>query len=209
MSNLANIKLKVCGLRDNVAEVAALNPDFMGFICYDKSPRFLGKDYVNNTKSEIKKVGVFVNQSIDELLDYVRRYQFDMVQLHGNESVDYCVELKAYDIKIIKVFAGNQLPSQMVIDDFVPFVDYFLFDTKLDTHGGTGVAFEWNNLKTLTLKKPVFLSGGLSLENIARIENIEGVEIYALDVNSKFEITPGNKDIEKLKALKNIMTHEI
>ena len=209
MSKLANIKLKVCGLRDNVAEVAALNPDFMGFICYDKSPRYIGADFSIEAQNDILKIGVFVNQPIEEVLEMTSKHRFDMVQLHGSESVDYCVELKAYDIKIIKVFAGNQLPSQQVIDDFVPFVDYFLFDTKLDTHGGTGVAFEWSNLKALTLKKPVFLSGGLSLENVARIENIEGIEIYALDVNSKFEVTPGNKDIEKLKALKNIMTHEI
>ncbi len=209
MSKLTNIKLKVCGLRDNVNEVALLMPDFMGFICYDKSPRFIGKEFSIDVNEMIKKIGVFVNQSIEEVLDLVKKHQFDMVQLHGNESVDYCVELKAYGIEIIKVFAGNKLPSQTVIDAFLPFVDYFLFDTKLDTHGGTGVAFDWNNLKYLTIKKPLFLSGGLSLENISMIEELDGIEIYAIDVNSKFEITPGNKNIEKLTSLKKLMTNEI
>jgi phosphoribosylanthranilate isomerase len=209
MSKLANIKLKVCGLRDNIDEVAALEPDFMGFICYDKSPRYIGKDFSNNLKNEAFKIGVFVNQPIDEVLDLAKKHRFDMVQLHGNENVDYCVELKAYDLKIIKVFAGNKLPAQHEIDAFLPFVDYFLFDTKLETHGGTGKTFDWNNLKTLTIKKPIFLSGGLSLENIASIEELNRLEIFAIDVNSKFEISPGRKDIEKLKSLKKLMTHEI
>lgn len=209
MSKLANIKLKVCGLRDNINEVAALKPDFIGFICYKKSPRYIGKGLSNDITVEVQKIGVFVNQPIDEVLDLMKSHHFDMVQLHGNENVDYCVELKAYDIKIIKVFAGNKLPGQIEIDAFLPFVDYFLFDTKLETHGGTGMTFDWNNLKTLTIKKPIFLSGGLSLENITSIEELGGLEIFAIDVNSKFEISPGRKDIEKLKSLKKMMTHEI
>ncbi|MTI38960.1 phosphoribosylanthranilate isomerase [Fulvivirga lutimaris] len=203
------MKLKVCGLRDNIDEVAALEPDFMGFICYDKSPRFIGESFSKNINTKAIKVGVFVNQPVDEVLDLVRKHQFDFVQLHGSENVDYCVELKAYDIKLIKVFAGNKLPDQFEIDAFLPFVDYFLFDTKLETHGGTGMTFDWNNLKTLTIKKPIFLSGGLSLDNIESIKELQGLEIFAIDVNSKFEISPGRKDIEKLKSLKKLMTHEI
>lgn len=209
MSKLANIKLKVCGLRDNINEVAALEPDFMGFICYVKSPRYIGESFSKNIKTKAIKVGVFVNQPVDQVLDLVKKYGFDMVQLHGDENVDYCVELKAYDIKIIKVFAGNKLPAQHKIDAFLPFVDYFLFDTRLEKHGGTGVTFDWNNLKSLSLKKPVFLSGGLSLDNITSIKALDGIEIFAIDVNSKFEDAPGLKNIEKLRSLKKMMTHEI
>lgn len=208
MSKLATIKLKVCGLRDNVDEVVALAPDFMGFICYGKSPRFIGNGFLG-PKTAIKKIGVFVNQPIDEVFELVKKHQFDVVQLHGNENVDYCVELKAVGIVIIKVFAGNQLPTQQQLDAFVPFVDYFLFDTKLETHGGTGVTFDWGKLKELSIKRPLFLSGGLSLENIKTIEDIDGLDIYAIDVNSRFETAPTNKDIEKLIALKKMMTYEI
>jgi phosphoribosylanthranilate isomerase len=207
MSDFNNIKIKVCGLRDNIEEVAALNPDFMGFIFYKKSPRFVGDNFVKNYNSEALSIGVFVNQTVEEVLELYKKHDLDLVQLHGNESIDYCVELKAFDIKIVKVFAGNHLPSQLVIDAYAPFIDYYLFDTKGEHEGGNGIAFDWNLLTTLNLQKPVFLSGGIDLDNVNNIKNLKGIKIHAIDVNSKFEITPGKKDVNKLKKLKSILNN--
>jgi phosphoribosylanthranilate isomerase len=209
MSRLKDIKLKICGLRDNIHEVADLQPDFMGFIFYDKSPRYVGNDFKIDDNIKGNKIGVFVNQAIEEVLRIKKKYQLDLVQLHGNESVEYCVELKAYGVSIIKVFAGNQLPIQHVLDMYNSFVDYFLFDTKTDKEGGTGISFDWNNLNSLKIQKPIFLSGGLSLENIKAIEDEDGLDIFAIDVNSRFELSPGLKDIESLKKLKSILKDEI
>jgi phosphoribosylanthranilate isomerase len=209
MSKLKDIKLKICGLRDNIHEVADLQPDFMGFIFYEKSPRFVGYDFEIDDRIKGDKIGVFVNQAIEEVLSIYKKYQLDHVQLHGNESVDYCVELKGYGISIIKVFGGNKLPSQFVLDAYNSFVDYYLFDTKTDKEGGTGISFDWENLLTLKIQKPIFLSGGLSLENIKAVEDVDGLDIFAIDVNSRFELSPGLKDIESLKKLKSILKDEI
>lgn len=200
MLNLS-IKLKVCGLRDNVGEVESVDPDFMGFIFYPKSPRYVGEDYVMPKGINAKKVGVFVNQSIEEVMSLKQKYQLEYLQLHGDESVDYCVELKAVDSKIIKVFAGNKPLNQEVLDSYAEFIDYYLFDTKMDKHGGNGVVFEWTNIDQLRLKKPYILSGGISLENVGEVSRSVN-KPFAIDVNSKFEISPGLKDLEKLKELK-------
>ncbi len=205
MSELNNLKLKVCGLRDNVKDVAALSPNFMGFIFYNKSPRYVGDAFVLDTKTTALRIGVFVDQSIDEVLEIYRKHKLDMVQLHGSESIDYCVELKAYDVKIIKVFAGNEFPSQVTIDAYAPFIDFYLFDTKGKYEGGNGIAFDWTVLDQVKLTKPLFLSGGIDLDNVHNIKRLRGIEIYAIDVNSKFEVTPGKKDIDKLKKLKSIL----
>lgn len=195
-------KIKVCGLRDNISAVNDLNPDFMGFIFYPKSPRYVGESFVMPDGLNGEKVGVFVNQPVLSLIAAQKKYQLDYLQLHGDENVDYCVELKANAIKIIKVFAGNNLPSQADLDEFAPFIDYYLFDTKLDQHGGNGVVFDWSVIKSLKLKKPLFLSGGISLKNSKQVKQL-GSTVYAIDVNSKFEIDPGLKDITKLQDLKN------
>lgn len=195
------IKLKVCGLRDNVDEVEGVDPDFMGFIFYPKSPRYVGEDYVMPKGIKAKKVGVFVNQSIEEVMSLKQKYQLDYLQLHGDESVDYCVELKAIDSKIIKVFAGNKPLNQEVLDSYAEFIDFYLFDTKLDKHGGNGVAFDWTTIDQLRLKKPYILSGGIGLENVGEVSRSVN-KPFAIDVNSKFEISPGLKDLEKLKELK-------
>ncbi|MEQ8927845.1 MAG: phosphoribosylanthranilate isomerase [Fulvivirga sp.] len=195
-----SIKLKVCGLRDNVIEVTDVEPDFMGFIFYKKSPRFVGEDFVMPNGIRAKKVGVFVNQSIEEVMSLKQKYQLDYLQLHGDESVDYCVELKAVDSKIIKVFAGNKPLNQEVLDSYSEFIDYYLFDTKMDKHGGNGIAFDWTNIDQLRLKKPYILSGGISLDNVVEVSRSVNIP-FAVDVNSKFEISPGLKDIKRLKEL--------
>lgn len=195
------MKLKVCGLRDNISEVAELSPDFTGFIFYPKSPRYVGEGFVMPNIST-KKVGVFVNEQIDKVLALKKQYGLDYIQLHGDENVDYCVELMSNSTKIIKVFAGNNLPSQNELDRYHPFVSYYLFDTKLDKPGGNGVTFDWNSLSALQINKPYFLSGGIGTESIEKLNEIKNPPM-AIDVNSRFEISPGLKDIEKLRILKN------
>lgn len=198
------IKLKVCGLRNNITEVDALNPDYVGFIFFPKSPRYVGTLFVKPNNLRGHAVGVFVNQPVDEVLELSAKYKLDYIQLHGDESVDYCVEIKALSRKIIKVFAGNKPLDQNILDDYAPFIDYYLFDTKLEQHGGTGVSFNWDVLHNLKLKKPYFISGGVGLDNIDDLLK-SGLQPYALDVNSKFEVEPGLKDIERLKELKELI----
>ncbi len=196
------LKIKVCGLRDNILEVAALQPDMMGFIFFPKSPRYVGKDFIMPEVLTALKVGVFVNQPVMEVKNIQKKYQLDYLQLHGDENIDYCVELKSNALKIIKVFAGNALPGQVKLDAYAPFIDYYLFDTKLTQHGGNGIAFDWSVIEDQKLKKPLILSGGINLDNVEELVPIAD-KIYGIDLNSKFEIEPGLKDIQKLEELKS------
>lgn len=201
-----NMKLKVCGMRDveNIKALIELKPDFMGFIFYDKSPRFVGNDLdvelMNSIPREIKKVGVFVNATVDFILQNVRKYGLNYVQLHGNEMPDFCRNLRLKGVNIIKAFRVDNDFIFSQLNNYKPHVDFFLFDAKGDGYGGNGISFDWNILKKYDNQKPYFLAGGVSLENFDILENIIP-QPYALDVNSKFEIEPALKDIEKLEEL--------
>ena len=201
----SRLKIKVCGLRDNILEVDAVQPDFIGFIFYPKSPRYVGYDFVMPPALAALKVGVFVNQPIRQVMEIQRKHDLDYLQLHGDENVDYCVELKAHALKIIKVFAGNQMPLREDLDNYAPFIDYYLFDTKLAQHGGNGISFDWSVLHNLNLKKPIILSGGISLANVKELDSLAD-KIYAIDVNSKFETSPGLKNINQIKELKSTIS---
>ncbi|UII30330.1 phosphoribosylanthranilate isomerase [Fulvivirga ulvae] len=209
MPKLSSVKLKVCGLRDNIAEVAALRPDFAGFIFYDRSPRYAGdmllKNYFNDFPESTMKVGVFVNQPVEKVLDTARQFSLDFVQLHGDESFAECLHLKANGLGVIKVFAGNKVIDRKLLLEYAEVVDYYLFDTRLKSYGGNGVTFDWTVLKGLDLPKPVILSGGLTLENIRQLEELDDLDIYAIDINSQFEISPGLKNTELIKQLKEQM----
>lgn len=201
-----NMKLKVCGMRDveNIKALIELKPDFMGFIFYDKSPRFVGNDLdvelMNSIPREIKKVGVFVNATVDFILQNVRKYGLNYVQLHGNEMPDFCKNLRLKGVNIIKAFRVDNDFIFSQVNNYKPHVDFFLFDAKGDGYGGNGISFDWSILKKYDNQKPYFLAGGVSLENIDVLETIIP-QPYALDVNSKFEIEPAVKDIEKLEEL--------
>ena len=208
MPKPTEIKLKVCGLRDNIEEVAALSPDLVGFIFYNKSPRFLGDledDVIRQLPSTIDKVGVFVNSPEEYVLEMVNRYDLQYAQLHGDESPEYCKDLQGQGVKIIKVFGGNTELSNELLSQYASCIDFYLFDTRTDKYGGTGHQFDWNRLKGLNLQKPIFLSGGIDLESIEQLDEIKDLDIYAIDVNSKFEISPGMKSIELLGKLKTKM----
>jgi phosphoribosylanthranilate isomerase len=215
------MQLKICGMKQpqNIAAITALNPDYLGFIFYEKSKRYVGEDFdaalTNYLPKGIKKVGVFVNASLEYVLVKVKKYGLDLVQLHGEESPEYCKAIGGKGngicptkIQIIKVFSIGQTFDFEQLEAYKPYCDYFLFDTKGKEKGGNGFVFNWNILKNYDNEKPFFLSGGLSLENIAEVKKLEGLNIVAIDVNSGFEIEPALKSIKKVKQLITILKNE-
>lgn len=199
------LKLKVCGMREteNMKALVDLNPDFIGMIFFEKSPRFIeDPSLANIIPQTIKKVGVFVNATFAGIMDKVAKYQLDYVQLHGDESVQLATDLKSTGVGVLKVFSvTNELPvEEMILFEGV--VDYFLFDTKTPNYGGSGKQFDWSILKQYTSTTPFFLSGGIDLEDIKSIKKLSLPMLYAIDVNSRFEKEPGQKDIEKIRSLK-------
>lgn len=204
--------IKVCGMKepDNILQLLELPIQYMGHIFYQKSARYVG-DLVNlDISKNIKKTGVFVNSSIAEILESVNRLSLKAVQLHGDETAEMASALKSEGLEVIKAFGIDEEFDWNQLESFVDHVDFFLFDSKSPAYGGTGKAFNWQKLKEYPFEKPYFLSGGLSLENLEEAINFEDKRLVGLDLNSKFEIEPGLKDIEKLKlALKIIRNEQI
>jgi phosphoribosylanthranilate isomerase len=206
--DIRDIKLKVCGMRDeeNMQQLVALKPDYMGFIFYPKSKRYaesLSINFLTSLPQSIRKTGVFVDASIEEVKEKITTFQLDAVQLHGNESPEYCAKLKQYSPEVIKAFGIDNYFDFNILNSYDAVCDYFLFDTKTEQHGGSGQLFNWDLLKQYTLPKPYFLSGGLNLESAKGILSIEDARLYALDLNSRFETAPGMKDIQKLQSFFN------
>jgi len=206
--------LKVCGLKDpeNIKQVAALKPDFMGFIFYPQSKRFVGEDFIMPAISlEIKKVGVFVNASANHIIEKTNEYKLDLIQLHGDEPPEFCEDLSlALSLKngeetevvsIIKAFRIDENFDFNVLKAYKNCCDYFLFDTKTNEYGGSGKQFDWKLLEKYDNSVPFFLSGGIGAEEFEnlKMKKFKNEKIFAIDVNSKFEIEPGIKDIKKLE----------
>lgn len=233
------MKLKVCGMKyeDNMKQVAGLAPDYLGFIFYEKSARSF-KGTIPELPESIKKVGVFVDAPIEYILDQIEKHSLQAVQLHGNESPEFCKQLKqlchsefnsestlkekemleqvlhdkekpvlSSDVEIIKVFSIKNIFDFSVLKPYEDVVDYFLFDTKGKLLGGNGYTFNWNVLKKYPSTKPYFLSGGIGLDQLesvlAFLRRPESKYCNAIDVNSKFEIEAGLKNIEKLEKFKS------
>lgn len=217
------MKLKVCGMkyRDNILEVATLPPDYLGFIFYEKSSRYFDGSIPQLPKN-IKKVGVFVNVTKEFILEKINKHHLDLVQLHCEESPQFCSELRVHlnkdvssngkterdlkNIEIIKVFSIKDEFDFSKLKPFENVCDYFLFDTKGKLPGGNGYAFNWNVLKDYPSTKPYFLSGGIGLESIDNIKIFFDIEAskqcFAIDINSQFEMEAGLKDVEKLKSFR-------
>lgn len=202
-------KLKICGMREaqNISEVASLSPDFMGFIFYKKSKRFVGDDFEipSGFPKQIKRVGVFVNEETEVILNLAKRHGLDFAQLHGGESVSQCEQLKQKEIGVIKVFSIHSGFDFSEVKPFASCVDYFLFDTRTEGFGGSGKSFDWSVLDRYAMNVPFFLSGGLSLENIGIAMKLKNPGLYALDINSGVEVSPGLKDIKKIQLLKEFI----
>jgi phosphoribosylanthranilate isomerase len=198
-----NPKLKICGITQagNMLEIAALKPDYMGFIFYPPSPRDVSEKIknlpLNLLAKDIKKVAVMVNSSLENAMEIVAIYGFDMVQLHGQESPSYCNDLRK-KVKVVKAFSvKDDLPENL--EEYENSCDYFLFDTKADKPGGTGLRFNHDILKQYKGRKPFFLSGGIDPEYGKNNDSFFHPWLYALDINSRFETTPGIKDVEMVK----------
>jgi phosphoribosylanthranilate isomerase len=202
------MQFKVCGITDmeQAHALEAMGVQYIGFIFYQASKRYaLDKlslsDLANFKPLGAKKVGVFVNMELNELLQIVQSAGLDMVQLHGDEKPEYCAAVRA-QVETVKVFrVGAAVP------DFAPFesvVDYFLFDTDSDLYGGTGQHFNWELIKGAEIPKPYFLSGGIGPNDIQGIQVMEktkaGKTLLSLDINSQFELAPGVKNLEKIKT---------
>jgi len=199
------MNIKVCGITQfkQLQQLEALNIDYAGLIFYKDSPRYMGEKLSGKQLKEadfdIKKVGVFVNPTYSELLDAIDEYGLDIVQLHGNETPEMCEELSA-EVEVIKAFriAGDE---SINIDEMVmPYdavCDFYLFDTAglKESFGGTGQQFDWKILKKAKIEKPFFLSGGIGPDDVQKVRSFSHPDFFAIDINSKFEISPGVKDM--------------
>lgn len=202
------MELKVCGLKyfNNIKEVAEIQPDYMGFIFYKNSSRYCGDlliaDQLRILGKKIKLIGVFVNEEMEVIRKLCTKNSIRIVQLHGHESPLFCKELKSSGFQIIKSFGIDEKFDFNSIISYSNYCDFFLFDTKSKLYGGSGKKFNWKLLKNYELDHPFFLSGGISLEDIETIKKHKNPKLHAIDVNSRFEIEAGLKDIHKLKTLK-------
>ena len=220
--------IKVCGMRDaqNIREVSQLGVDMIGMVFYPKSPRYVEMqsshagiipDYVKediNIKSAKSpaRVGVFVDDMVQNIVTRVVNYHLDYVQLHGNEPREMCENLRLTldpdirpDIKIIKAISVSDASDIQKYKEYVGAVDLFLFDTKCKTVGGSGQQFDWQVLEQYDGEVPFLLSGGIGPEDASRLHAFHHPKCIGIDLNSRFEIEPGVKDVEKLKGFLNAM----
>ncbi|MFD0835382.1 phosphoribosylanthranilate isomerase [Mariniflexile aquimaris] len=235
--------------QDNIEQVAALQPDYLGFIFYEKSARNFDLENIPEMPNSIKKTGVFVNEELEIVIEKIKSHNLQAVQLHGEESPEYCLELKRHyeecqfersreqndevissietdyntstslstgsfekksrndeNLEIIKVFSIKDEFNFEVLKPYEAVCNYFLFDTKGKLPGGNGYTFDWNVLNNYPSTKPFFLSGGIGLEEVDKLQKFiqspASKFCYAIDVNSKFEIEPGLKNIELLQEFK-------
>jgi len=202
------MNIKVCGITQfkQLQQLEALNIDYAGLIFYKESPRYMGDKItgkqIKDVDFDIKKVGVFVDPGYSELLEAIDEYGLDIVQLHGNETPELCEELSA-EVEVIKAF---RIPGDKSIDidemvaDYDAVCDFYLFDTAglKESFGGTGQQFDWGILKKAKIEKPFFLSGGIGLDDAAKVKAFNHPDFFAVDVNSKFELSPGLKDMASI-----------
>lgn len=200
------MKIKVCGMREteNIHRLVKLKPDYIGFIFYSKSPRFVFES-TPNLPGDIKKTGVFVNSEIEFIKKTIIKHELKCVQLHGEEPPEFCKLVKSLNVEVIKAI---NILDKYDFKELIPyqmFCNYFLFDTKGKKPGGNGYGFNWKILKDYNLDKPFFLSGGISTNHIQKIKKLvkTNLPVYAIDINSKFESKPGHKKIEIIREFKS------
>ena len=198
------MKTKVCGMRNsqNIKEIVECQPDFIGFIFYEKSPRYAGEldeETLKNIPQKIKKIGVFVDENIEKIVNIAAHYQLDGIQLHGNETPEMCRKIKAGQLLCIKTFGIEQTNDFDKTTEYESITDYFLFDTKTLVYGGSGKKFDWSLLNRYQGKTPFFLSGGISVEDGEWIKQLTHNQLFGIDINSRFEIEAGTKDVDLVK----------
>ena len=191
---------------ENIEQVAQLGVDLMGFIFYPKSPRYVSHVLArSDADRKVCRVGVFVNDSIPDMVDRIHSFSLNAVQMHGSESRELCEQLREAngDIKIIKAISVSNVGDIQKYKEYVGAVDYFLFDTKCKTVGGSGQQFDWQVLDEYDGDVPFLLSGGIGPEDVSRVRSFHHSQCVGIDLNSRFEIEPGIKDVEKLRRFLN------
>jgi phosphoribosylanthranilate isomerase len=197
---------KVCGMREreNILAMLELKPDFLGFIFYPPSSRFVGQELdealLRLLPAQTKKVGVFVNAEEEQIKAEVEKYELQAVQLHGEESPDMCRKLKDQGLTVFKAFAIDDDFDFDVLKPFEGSCDYFLFDTKGPQYGGNGRAFNWEVLQRYSGTTPFFLSGGIGPEHAEQIGQLDLPALRGLDLNSRFETAPALKDVTQVAS---------
>ncbi len=208
---MSQFKLKVCGMRDekNIRQLVKLKPDYIGFIFYPESKRYIGDDFdmkiLDVIPVKVKRVGVFVNELLENVINTAENFGLNYVQLHGTEPPEYCHELQELNIKVIKAFGISEDFDFEKLFSYDPCCDYFLFDTHSNQYGGTGLKFNWNLIYNYDYPKQFFLSGGIGLEDIHEIQKIDPSYLHAVDINSRFETAPGMKDILSVKKFHTLL----
>lgn len=199
------MKIKVCGItrKEDLQKLVACGVNYAGFIFYEKSPRFAGNKLDPRSTREttgILKTGVFVNAPLEQVQRIITDYGLDLVQLHGDETPAYCAALKAI-LPVIKAFrVGVEVKWEQLLSPYIPVTDYFLFDTEAGkAYGGTGKMFDWELLKSYPYTHPFFLSGGIGPDQLPELLQLNLPAMYVVDVNSRFELQPGIKDMEKVQ----------
>ena len=199
------LKIKVCGMRDpeNISGVVGAVPDYLGFIFYPKSKRFVGfnpsAEVMAVVPDSVKKVGVFVNEIPEKVQETVQNWNLNVAQLHGNETPEYCRQIQDSGITVFKAFSVDELFDFEMLDAYSKVCNYFLFDTKGQLPGGTGQKFNWQLLQNYKADVPFFLSGGIGPLDLEAIRHFGHPRWCGIDINSGFEISPALKDVEKVK----------
>lgn len=195
------LNIKVCGMKkkSNILEIETLTPNYIGFIFYNYSIRYVGNTFIVPNLVKCKKVGVFVNDLEKNILDKSIINKLDFIQLHGNESPNYCYNIMKKGIKIIKAFGINEAFNFNEINPFKDICSYFLFDNKTINYGGSGKKFNWKKINEYNIKIPFFISGGISIDDIEDILAISHPYFFGIDINSQFETLPGIKEFNKVK----------
>ena len=188
---------------ENISGVAFAFPDYLGFIFYPKSKRFVGMEPSQKIMAivpdSVKRVGVFVDEAPEKVLETVQNWNLDVVQLHGNETPEYCQQIQDLGITIFKAFSVDDQFDFEILNAYSGVCDYFLFDTKSQLPGGTGQKFNWQLLENYKGNVPFFLSGGIGPEDIDAISQFSHPKLFGIDINSGFEISPALKDVVKVR----------
>ena len=201
------------GDAQNIRELKQrIQPDWMGIICYPPSPRYVPTSAAEAIKAiDLLKVGVFVNASLAEIQEKIAAFGLSVLQLHGEETVDQVAQIKQVtDLAVFKVLSVKEEMDWQALEGYLPYVDYFLFDTFTVQYGGSGKQFNWELLLNYPFDKPFLLSGGIGLDNIHAVKLLANrlPQLAGIDVNSKFEIRPGFKDIEMLVSMKDLLNQK-
>ncbi|MEO5651035.1 MAG: phosphoribosylanthranilate isomerase [Ginsengibacter sp.] len=205
------MKIKVCGITDllQLQELNRIGIDYAGLIFYESSPRSVLKKLaakeVEDLELSLQKVGVFVNETQEQIMKQVELFGLDVVQLHGDETPAFCNQI-SYHVKVIKAFRIKEKHADIdwLVNEYNEVCDYYLFDKASSVlYGGTGEKFKWDVLKNATIGKPFFLSGGIGVADVDALKEFEHPFFYGVDINSRFETAPGIKDLNLVKGFVN------